>query len=40
MYSYIKENFDTGFLNPRINFTLFCLSFILAALAIVSRGLA
>lgn len=24
MNEYIKDNFDTGFLNPRINFALFC----------------
>jgi len=35
MNSYIKENFDTGFLNPQINFALFCLSFIFAAFAFV-----
>ena len=39
MNDYIKDNFDTGFLNPQINFALFCLSFIIAALAIVWRVL-
>ena len=30
MNDYVNDNFDTGFLSPRINFALFCASFILA----------
>lgn len=37
MNDYIKDNFDTGFLSPYLNFTLFCASFIIAVLAIVAR---
>lgn len=40
MNDYIKENFDTGFLSPQINFALFCLSFIIAIFAITWRVLA
>lgn len=40
MNSYIEENFDTGFLSPRINFTLFFLSFIIVVIALVWRALA
>jgi hypothetical protein len=35
MNSYIKENFDTGFLTPGINFAIFCASFALGALGII-----
>lgn len=35
MNNYISDNFDTGFLSPRINFALFCASFILAVLGFI-----
>lgn len=37
MNDYIKDNFDTGFLSPYLNFALFCASFIIAVLAIIAR---
>ena len=35
MNSYIQDNFDTGFLGPRINFALFCASFVLAVFGLI-----
>lgn len=32
---YINENYDTGFLSPRINFALFCAAYVLAALGFI-----
>lgn len=40
MNRYIRDNFDTGFLSPQINFTLFCLSFIVAVFTIAWEVLA
>lgn len=40
MNDYINDNFDTGFLSPRINFALFCASFVVAALAFIWEILA
>lgn len=40
MNDYINDNFDTGFLSPRINFALFCASFFLAAFGLVMGVLA
>lgn len=37
MNDYISDNFDTGFLSPRINFALFCASFGIATLAFILR---
>ena len=32
---YINETYDTGFLNPSINFALFCAAYVLAALGFI-----
>lgn len=37
MKDYIEEYFETGALNPYINFALFCLSFILSIATIIWR---
>lgn len=38
MNDYIKDNFDTGFLSPRINFALFCAAFVLAMSGLIFGG--
>lgn len=35
MNGYINDNFDTGFLSPRINFSLFCAAFVLAMFGLI-----
>lgn len=32
---YIDENYDTGFLTPRINFAIACAAYVLAALGFI-----
>ena len=32
---YIKENYDTGFLTPEINFAIACAAYLLAALGFI-----
>lgn len=39
MTNYIKDNFDTGFLSPYLNFALFCASFVLAIVGFIVGGL-
>jgi hypothetical protein len=39
MTKYIKDNFDTGFLSPYVNFALFCASFVLAIVGFIFGGL-
>lgn len=39
MREYIEHYFDTGFLSPSINFALFCMAFVLAALGFVAGAL-
>lgn len=38
MRDYIEENFETGALNPYINFALFVLSFILIIATFIYKG--
>ena len=35
MNDYIRDNFDTGFLSPHLNFALFCASLVLAVFGLI-----